>query len=47
MVAMNPTTRLGEPGDVARTVAWLCSAGANFITGAVIPIDGGKTIANA
>jgi NAD(P)-dependent dehydrogenase (short-subunit alcohol dehydrogenase family) len=47
MVRAIPLKRLGDPGDVARTVAWLCSSAANFITGAVIPIDGGKTIANA
>jgi NAD(P)-dependent dehydrogenase (short-subunit alcohol dehydrogenase family) len=47
MVRAIPLKRLGDPGDVARTVAWLCSTAANFITGAVIPIDGGKTIANA
>jgi NAD(P)-dependent dehydrogenase (short-subunit alcohol dehydrogenase family) len=47
MVRAIPLKRLGEPQDVARTVAWLCSSASNFITGAVIPIDGGKTIANA
>jgi NAD(P)-dependent dehydrogenase (short-subunit alcohol dehydrogenase family) len=34
--------RVGEPEEVASTVAWLCGDGASFITGAVIPIDGGK-----
>jgi len=37
-----PMRRLGRPEEVAATVVWLCSDGASFITGAVIPIDGGK-----
>jgi NAD(P)-dependent dehydrogenase (short-subunit alcohol dehydrogenase family) len=27
---------------VAQTVLWLCSERASFITGAVIPVDGGQ-----
>jgi NAD(P)-dependent dehydrogenase (short-subunit alcohol dehydrogenase family) len=37
-----PTRRVGEPDEVASTVAWLCGDSASFITGAVVPIDGGK-----
>jgi NAD(P)-dependent dehydrogenase (short-subunit alcohol dehydrogenase family) len=37
-----PLKRIGEPQDVAELVRWLCSSEARFITGAVIPIDGGK-----
>ena len=36
--------RLGEPEDVARTVAFLCSEGARHITGEVIKVDGGQYI---
>jgi NAD(P)-dependent dehydrogenase (short-subunit alcohol dehydrogenase family) len=37
-----PMRRVGRPEEVAATVMWLCSDSASFITGAVIPIDGGK-----
>jgi NAD(P)-dependent dehydrogenase (short-subunit alcohol dehydrogenase family) len=37
-----PIRRIGEPEEVAYTVAWLCSDQASFITGATIPIDGGR-----
>lgn len=37
-----PIRRIGSPAEVARTVVWLCSDASSFITGATIPIDGGK-----
>jgi len=36
-----PLGRLGTPEDVAELVAFLCTDAASFITGTVIPVDGG------
>ena len=38
---MVPYGRLGEPADVGRAVAFLASDDADFITGTVLPVDGG------
>lgn len=37
----HPLGRLGLPLEVARTVLFLASAEASFITGAIMPVDGG------
>ena len=37
------TPYLGEPRDIARLVAFLASDGARFITGCIVPVDGGIT----
>jgi NAD(P)-dependent dehydrogenase (short-subunit alcohol dehydrogenase family) len=41
IVAATPAGRLGEPDELAGTVIWLCSAAASFVTGVVVPVDGG------
>ena len=33
--------RMGTPDDIAAAVAYLCGPGSGYITGAVLPIDGG------
>jgi len=38
-----PMRRTGQAAEVAQTVLWLCSPGSSFITGSVIPIDGGQS----
>ena len=38
-------TRLGTPDDVAHAVVYLASREAEFVTGALLPVDGGATIA--
>jgi NAD(P)-dependent dehydrogenase (short-subunit alcohol dehydrogenase family) len=37
-----PMRRIGQPDEVARAIAWLCSDEASFTTGATFPIEGGK-----
>lgn len=44
MAARIPIGRLGQPAEVADLVAFLCSAHAGFITGAVVDINGGFLI---
>ncbi|MFN8196305.1 MAG: 3-oxoacyl-ACP reductase FabG [Nocardioidaceae bacterium] len=36
-----PLGRYASPGEVASAVTWLASDGAAYVTGAVIPVDGG------
>jgi NAD(P)-dependent dehydrogenase (short-subunit alcohol dehydrogenase family) len=41
-----PMRRTGTAAEVARTVLWLCSAESSFVTGTVVPIDGGQLAGN-
>ncbi|MBV6521821.1 MAG: 3-oxoacyl-[acyl-carrier-protein] reductase FabG [Gemmatimonadaceae bacterium] len=41
-IAETALGRLGDPEDVARTAAFLCSEGARHITGEIIKVDGGQ-----
>ena len=39
-----PMGRVGQPEEVARTVAFLCMPAASYITGQTLAIDGGFTV---
>ncbi len=41
MKQAHPIGRLGEPSEVAKAILFLASDDASFITGAVLPVDGG------
>ncbi|MEN8234628.1 MAG: SDR family oxidoreductase [Actinomycetota bacterium] len=40
---LHPLGRIGEPADVAAAVAFLASDAASWITGVILPVDGGAT----
>jgi glucose 1-dehydrogenase len=44
LLKLIPYKRIGEPEDIARTVVWLASDEADYITGANIYVDGGMTL---
>jgi NAD(P)-dependent dehydrogenase (short-subunit alcohol dehydrogenase family) len=39
--AAHPIGRLGQPSEVANAILFLASDEASFITGAILPVDGG------
>jgi len=41
IIAHTPMNRFGEPADLVGTLIWLLSDAARFVTGVVIPVDGG------
>ncbi len=41
MDPLHPIGRIGTPDEVAELIVWLCSPRAAFVTGAIIPVDGG------
>ncbi|MBI3983657.1 MAG: SDR family oxidoreductase [Gemmatimonadetes bacterium] len=43
-VARTPLGRIGRPAEVAAAVRFLCSEAAGFITGVVLPVDGGQLL---
>ncbi|MEI6865300.1 SDR family oxidoreductase [Flavicella sp.] len=41
IIEQTPMGKFGEPEDLIGTTLWLCSEGSSFVTGIVVPIDGG------
>jgi NAD(P)-dependent dehydrogenase (short-subunit alcohol dehydrogenase family) len=41
IIERTPLARFGEPEELVSTVVWLASDGARFVTGVVVPVDGG------
>ncbi|KXF55776.1 hypothetical protein AXA44_36700 [Rhodococcus sp. SC4] len=43
-VEINPLRRIGDPTEIAKLVAYLVSDDASYMTGTVVPIDGGELL---
>lgn len=41
ILARTPMGRFGDPAELQGALLWLCSDAASFVTGVVIPVDGG------
>jgi NAD(P)-dependent dehydrogenase (short-subunit alcohol dehydrogenase family) len=41
IITQTPMGRFGTPEDLIGTLLWLCGDGSRFVTGVVVPIDGG------
>jgi NAD(P)-dependent dehydrogenase (short-subunit alcohol dehydrogenase family) len=44
ILARTPMARFGEPSDIGHAAVYLCSPAAKFVTGVVLPVDGGASI---
>ena len=41
VITQTPFGRFGEPDELIGTLFWLCSDASRFVTGVVVPVDGG------
>jgi NAD(P)-dependent dehydrogenase (short-subunit alcohol dehydrogenase family) len=41
IIEHTPAGRFGEPEELVGTLIWLCSPASRFVTGVVVPVDGG------
>jgi NAD(P)-dependent dehydrogenase (short-subunit alcohol dehydrogenase family) len=46
IMSRTPMKRLGEPSEIADTVAYLASDAASYITGEIVVVDGGRMALN-
>ncbi|HVT13189.1 MAG TPA: SDR family oxidoreductase [Fimbriimonadaceae bacterium] len=44
ILARTPMERFGQPEDIGWAAVYLCSPAASFLTGVVLPVDGGASI---
>jgi len=41
IISQTPLKRFGDPEDLVSTLLWLCDDKSSFITGIIVPVDGG------
>jgi len=44
LARLHPLGRVGAPDEAAAAVAWLLGDAASFVSGAVVPVDGGRSV---
>lgn len=44
LISRIPLGRPGEAEEISSLIAYLCLPGASYVTGQVIPVDGGFTV---
>ena len=44
IIGRTPMDCFGKPDDIGWAAVYLCSPAARFVTGAVLPVDGGASI---
>ena len=44
ILSRTPMARFGQPADVGMAAVYLCSPAARFVTGVLLPIDGGASV---
>jgi NAD(P)-dependent dehydrogenase (short-subunit alcohol dehydrogenase family) len=44
VIQQTPFGRFGHPEELIGTLIWLCSDASRFVTGVVVPVDGGFSI---
>lgn len=44
VLSRTPMGKLGQPSDIGNAVVYLCSDEASYVTGVVLPVDGGNSV---
>jgi gluconate 5-dehydrogenase len=44
ILSRTPMGRFGQPADIANAALFLCSEAASFVTGVILPVDGGAVV---
>jgi gluconate 5-dehydrogenase len=44
ILSLTPMARIGDPEDIGMAAVYLCSLAAKFVTGVVLPVDGGASM---